>query len=159
MKTFWTVVIVIIVLAVVGYGGYRVYHHYTWRAAQTQSSVTQAPVAKAKPTAMMEEAVIKMASVDKLGTIVTDPKGMTLYTFANDKPGESTCTDACLKNWPPYVSKSERGKFPANVTVIKRSDGTLQYAWKGMPLYYYFKDTKPGDVAGNGVKGVWSVAK
>lgn len=159
MKTFWTVVIVILVLAVLGYGGYRIYHHYTWKATQTQPAVTQAPMAKAKPSAMMEEAVIKMASVDKLGTIVTDPKGMTLYTFANDKTGVSNCTGTCLQNWPPYVAKSDTGKFPTNVSVIKRSDGTLQYAWKGMPLYYYFSDKKPGDIAGNGIKGVWSVAK
>ena len=161
MKSIWTVVGVIVVLAVLGYGGYRLYHHYH-HAAPVATAMTKTQTMKTQPTTMMASpsSYIKMVAVNGFSKkIITDPKGMTLYTFANDKPAVSNCNGACAKIWPPYLAKAETGKLPANLTVIKRSDGTLQYAWKGMPLYYYVKDTKPGDVTGNGVKGVWAVAE
>ena len=159
MKALWTVVIVIVVIAVVGYGGYRVYHHYTWKPTPTPVAMTQTTM-KPKPTeAMMQAAVFKLGKDSKLGVIVTDPKGMTLYTFTKDKTGVSNCTGDCAQLWPPYIAKSQTGTGSASITVIKRSDGTMQYAWKGMPLYYYAQDTKAGDTSGNGVGGVWSVVK
>jgi predicted lipoprotein with Yx(FWY)xxD motif len=167
MKAFWTVVIVIIALAVVGYGGYRVYHHYTWKPTPTPAAMKQsntmkpAPsMAKSSASAMTgQNSVYKTASDPKLGTIMVDQKGMTLYTFTKDKPGVSNCSGGCLKAWPAYNAQSDKGTFPANITVIKRSDGRLQYAWKGMPLYYFSSDTKSGDVTGQGVGGVWNVVK
>lgn len=98
-------------------------------------------------------------SKDKVGMVMTDTKGMTLYTYAKDTPGMSNCTGQCLSNWPAYTAKSQTGNFPANISVIKRPDGTLQYAWKNKPLYYYFKDKDSGDAYGNGIGGVWSVVK
>lgn len=162
MKTFWIVVVVIIVIAVVGYGGYKVWHHMNaqQQAASMHQATVNKPVMKAKPSAMMTpNTVYKMAPSGSLGTILTDTKGMTLYTYAKDTSGVSNCSGACLKAWPAYVAPSQTGSFPANISVIKRSDGTLQYAWKGMPLYYFSGDKKTGDVNGNGVAGVWSVVK
>jgi len=160
MKTLWTIVGVIVVLAILGYGGYRLYHHYTYKPS-IAPAMTPTQTMKSKPTeAMMQETtVIKMTPSGKLGTIVTDSKGMTLYTYAKDTTGVSNCSGGCLKAWPAYAAPSQNVTVPANVTVIKRSDGTFQYAWKGMPLYYYISDTKAGDVTGNGVGGVWSVVK
>ncbi len=45
------------------------------------------------------------------------------------------------------------------MTVVKRTDGTLIYAYKGMPIYYYEKDQKAGDITGDGVGGVWHLVK
>jgi predicted lipoprotein with Yx(FWY)xxD motif len=70
-----------------------------------------------------------------------------------------TCHDAyCASIWPPYrpaAGESPRGDF----TVIKRDDGSPQWAYKGMPLYTYTKDIKTGDKNGDGVGGVWRVVK
>ena len=33
------------------------------------------------------------------------------------------------------------------------------WAYDGMPLYYWVKDKKPGDVTGDGVGSVWHVVK
>lgn len=157
MKAFWTVVIVIVVLAVLGYGGYRVWHHFTWKPAPAPAAMTQTTM-KPKPTAMMEQnSVYKSVSDPKLGKIMKDPKGMTLYTFSKDTTGVSNCSGQCATLWPAYSAPSEKGTFPANISVIKRSDGTFQYAWKGMPLYYYSKDKDTGDAYGKGVAGLWSV--
>jgi predicted lipoprotein with Yx(FWY)xxD motif len=49
--------------------------------------------------------------------------------------------------------------MPANITVIIRTDGTKQFAWNSMPLYYYSKDAKAGDLTGDGVGGVWHLVK
>ena len=166
MNTFGKVVIVIVVLAILGYGGYRIWHHYTWKnqaavqQAQQQTMMKPKPSEMAKPSAMMEKnSVFQMVSDKKLGTIMKDPKGMTLYTFAKDTAGVSNCSGACMTLWPPYSAKSATGTFPTNISVIKRSDGTFQYAWKGMPLYYYSKDKDSGDAYGNGVAALWSVVK
>ncbi len=44
--------------------------------------------------------------------------------------------------------------------MIKRDDGSMQWAYQGMPLYTFVKDTKAGDKTGDGVMdGAWKVAK
>lgn len=90
------------------------------------------------------------------GTVLTDAKGMTLYTFDKDSAGMSACYDQCAKAWPPMVA-------PATVSgdwsVVDRKDGIMQLAYKGQPLYLWVKDSKPGDVTGDGFKDVWHVAK
>jgi predicted lipoprotein with Yx(FWY)xxD motif/uncharacterized cupredoxin-like copper-binding protein len=96
-----------------------------------------------------------------LGSILADPKGMTLYMWANDTTkGESTCYDKCAQNWPPFTA-SEPLSLPFTVkgelTTIKRKDGTSQIAFNGIPLYYFVKDTEPGQTNGEGVGDVWFV--
>jgi predicted lipoprotein with Yx(FWY)xxD motif len=44
-------------------------------------------------------------------------------------------------------------------TVVKRDDGSSQWAYKGRPLYTWAKDTKPGDRTGDGVNNVWRLAR
>lgn len=89
----------------------------------------------------------------------TDHKGMTLYTFAKDSAGKSACNDKCAANWPPL--KAEAGdKSMGDWTVIKRDDGTMQWAYQGMPLYTFEMDKKAGDMTGDGkMDGAWKVAK
>ena len=126
------------------------------------SSYSNSSASATKPTnqpTQVQNGVYKIMSKDKLGMVMTDPKGMTLYTFAKDTTGVSNCTGKCLANWPAYTAPSQTGNLHMNISVITRPDGTLQYAWKGMPLYYFVKDGDSGDAYGNGVGGVWSVIK
>lgn len=90
--------------------------------------------------------------------MLTDDKGMTLYTFDKDGMGMSACTDACAQNWPPLMADMG-GKAMGDYSVIKRPDGSMQWAYKGKPLYLWSKDAKPGDTTGDGFKGVWHVAR
>jgi predicted lipoprotein with Yx(FWY)xxD motif len=53
----------------------------------------------------------------------------------------------------------EDAKPTGEFTVIVRDDGKKQWAFKGKPLYYWAKDTKPGDKTGDGFNKVWQVAK
>jgi predicted lipoprotein with Yx(FWY)xxD motif len=90
--------------------------------------------------------------------VLTDAKGMTLYIFDQDKDGMSACYDACATNWPPLLA--EAGAVADDeYGLTDRTDGTKQWTYKNMPLYLWIKDTKPGDMTGDGVKGVWHTAK
>ena len=94
-----------------------------------------------------------MMSTSKTGSFLTDVKGMALYTYSKDKTGVSNCTGKCLVNWPAYGPKTMPTTLPTDITVITRTDKSLQFAWKGMPLYYFVKDLKVGDMMGDGVGG------
>ena len=91
-------------------------------------------------------------------TALADGTMMTLYTFAKDMPGVSNCNDNCAKNWPPLTAAAD-AKPMGDWTIITRADGTKQWAYKGMPLYKWIKDGKPGDASGDGMgQGAWKVA-
>ena len=92
------------------------------------------------------------------GEVLTDAKGMTLYTFDKDAGGTSNCYDACAQKWPPLAAAADAavdGKY----TLVERKDGSKQWAYDGKPLYLWQNDKKPGDVTGDGVGGVWHIAK
>jgi predicted lipoprotein with Yx(FWY)xxD motif len=91
-------------------------------------------------------------------TVLADAKGMTLYTFAKDMAGMSHCAGPCAQNWPPLAAAAD-AKPIGDWTIVAREDGTKQWAYKGMPLYTWIKDTKPGDATGEGMAmGAWRVA-
>jgi predicted lipoprotein with Yx(FWY)xxD motif len=100
--------------------------------------------------------VIETASSANLGTFLTGPNGMTLYTHAGDSPTSSTCTGGCATAWPPLTT-SGQPTAGAGVTgqlgTLTRADGATQVTYSGLPLYYWQGDAKPGDVTGDGVNG------
>ena len=89
-----------------------------------------------------------------MGNVLADAKGMTLYTFDKDAMGKSNCNGECAEYWPP-AKASASDKPAGDLTIIKRDDGSLQWADSGKPLYTFAKDTKPGDVMGDKFKDVW----
>lgn len=90
--------------------------------------------------------------------VLADAKMMTLYTFAKDTAGVSNCYDNCAKNWPPLMAAAD-AKPMGDWTIVTRKDGGRQWAYKGMPLYTWIKDAKPGDTTGDGMgQGAWKIA-
>lgn len=104
---------------------------------------------------------IYMSKVDAIkGKYLVDFQGMTIYTFDKDTSGVSNCYNGCATTWPPYTSGSTaESNLPENITIVKRTDGSTQFAWKEMPLYHYVTDQKPGDITGDGVGEVWHIIK
>ena len=91
--------------------------------------------------------------------MLTNDKGMTLYTFAKDSKGKSACNGKCATNWPPLMAAAG-AKAEGKYSVITRADGSKQWAYKGKPLYASIKDKKPGDITGDGfLKGAWHLAR
>lgn len=111
----------------------------------------------AAATSAFAEAPVKAVDSSK-GKVLADEKGMTLYTFKNDKKDVSNCYDDCAKAWPPFMADG-KAKASGAYSIVDRKDGMKQWAKNGMPLYFFVKDTKAGDVAGDGVKGVWDAAR
>ena len=98
------------------------------------------------------------ARATAIGPVLTDTRGMTLYTYDADPAGRSKCYGLCAIAWPPATAAAAaqlRGAF----TLVRRADATQQWAYKGAPLYGFFRDAKPGDTAGDGDEGVWHVAR
>lgn len=126
-------------------------------AASTPS--TKASVkASAKATSVAQasdQATVKTASADKLGTILVDEKGRTLYLFEKDTSTKSTCDGACAKAWPPLLTtgkpKTDGSAQSKLIDTSKRSDGKTQVTYNGHPLYLYQGDSKPGDTNGQGL--------
>jgi predicted lipoprotein with Yx(FWY)xxD motif len=93
------------------------------------------------------------------GKVLTDAKGMTLYTFDKDAGGKSACNGPCATNWPPLMASAD-AKPASSYTVVARDDGSKQWAYKGKPLYTWKNDKKPGDITGDGfLNGAWHIAQ
>ena len=90
--------------------------------------------------------------------LFTDADGMTLYTFDNDTPGVSNCTGGCATAWPPLIGEAGMA-LPDGFSLITRSDGGQQIAYENEPLYLWMNDRAPGDTTGDGVNGVWHIAR
>ncbi|HYY17897.1 MAG TPA: hypothetical protein VE864_03580 [Streptosporangiaceae bacterium] len=97
----------------------------------------------------------------KIGKVLTDSKGDTLYVYSKDmRGGASTCTMSCAKEWPAVKGKPEAAmgvKFAGSLGSVKDMDGTTQATYDGYPLYTYAGDMAPGETSGNGAGGVWHV--
>jgi predicted lipoprotein with Yx(FWY)xxD motif len=96
---------------------------------------------------------VSVASVPKLGSVIVNSKGFTLYDFHKDKGTKSSCYGECAQVWPPLTTEGEpqpsNGASAAKLGTTKRTDGTTQVTYAGHPLYTYVADTKPGDAKGN----------
>jgi predicted lipoprotein with Yx(FWY)xxD motif len=91
----------------------------------------------------------------KLGRILVDSRGRTLYAFAKDKSGKSTCSGACATYWPPLISAgkahAQSGARASLLGRTKRQDGRWQVTYKRHPLYTFALDTKKGQTKGEGL--------
>jgi predicted lipoprotein with Yx(FWY)xxD motif len=104
----------------------------------------------------------KIAAVKdaKLGDIVVDPNGLTLYRFDKDtpKPSKTNCVAACITTWPPVVATFTpkiSGIDDKLIGFVKRPDGTQQITIAGWPVYRYSGDKASGETNGQGVGGQW----
>jgi predicted lipoprotein with Yx(FWY)xxD motif len=91
----------------------------------------------------------------KLGKILVDGKGQTLYLFEADKGKASTCDGGCASAWPPLATAGKpmagTGVSASKLGTTKRSDGTNEVTYNGHPLYTYAGDGVPGQTTGQGL--------
>jgi predicted lipoprotein with Yx(FWY)xxD motif len=126
--------------------------------------VVAAPVIAAPHHATTTRTPTLEVKSSRYGKILFDGAGRALYSFARDRAGGSVCSAACAKAWPPLLTAAKphvvTGGDPMLLGTIKRADGTLQVTYHGHPLYYFFKDTKPGQITCQNVSnfgGLWLV--
>ena len=134
------------------------------------SASTAASTASTKPAAAKSapSLVIGTYKTPEDGTLITGTNNRSLYVLKADEQStsahekSSTCNGACAAVWPPVLDTTTptvTGKANASlIGLTKRSDGTKQVTYNGLPLYYYAADTKAGQASGNHLKdsfGLW----
>lgn len=158
-KNWFLILVFLIVVLVLGYLGR---HKIKAMLGMTPAAAPMAQTTPQSSNAAAPSDNIYTTRTDATkGSYLADFQGMSLYVFDNDlASGKSTCYDACAQKWPAYSSgATAQGTFPANITVMTRTDGSKQFSWKGRPLYYYAPDQKAGDVLGDGIGGIWHLVK
>ena len=90
----------------------------------------------------------------KLGMILVNSRGHTLYLFAKDRKGTSACSGSCARFWPPLLSQSKPtagpGVKPSLIATTRRSNGSRQVTYNRHPLYTYALDKRVGQTSGEG---------
>jgi len=112
--------------------------------------------------------LVSLKSNATLGNYLADKNGLTLYFFSNDANGQNNCPGGCAVTWPAYsVSNLTADQLDAGLNLtdfnsISITGGGTQLTYKGWPLYTYSPSGMPeaaGQVSGDGVGGIWFVAK
>ena len=120
-------------------------------AGSLAAGVTSAVAASPSKGARVKVAV----AASKLGRILVDGRGRTLYLFEKDKNGRSTCSGACATYWPPLIASGRplagAGAKASLLGTTRRSDGRLQVTYRHHPLYTFVKDTTKGQTNGEGL--------
>jgi predicted lipoprotein with Yx(FWY)xxD motif len=104
------------------------------------------------------------AQPTSLGTILVTGKALTVYDFAGDTGSTSTCTGACIANWPfvpaPAALPASLPGVTGKLGTTVRSDGGHQLTIAGHPVYTFVGDSAPGQTNGQGKVlngGLWTV--
>jgi predicted lipoprotein with Yx(FWY)xxD motif len=131
--------------------------------ASSEKPTASSTSAAAKTTAASagSGAVVKTAANSTLETtVLTDAAGMTLYRLSGERAGKFICaTASCTQLWHPLAaSATSAPSGVASLGTVKRPDGSEQVTYKGMPLYTFAQDQRPGDAKGEGFKdvGTWN---
>jgi predicted lipoprotein with Yx(FWY)xxD motif len=113
------------------------------RVATLDTNLRDAPVPEA------------ISLVDENGKLkFCDDEGRSLYVSDLDPAGRSVCVGPCASQWPPVAAPQDAHQI-GDWTPIRRPDGSLQWAYKGKPVYTFNGDTAAGQTHGAGVGGVW----
>jgi predicted lipoprotein with Yx(FWY)xxD motif len=138
-----------IALAVAGCGGTSGGAHASGYGSLSQSKPAAAPAASGATT-------VRLAS-SKLGKILVDSNGDTVYLFQADTGTASTCSGACASVWPPLTTTGKPiagdGVSAAKLGTTMRSDGKTEVTYNGHPLYTFAGDSGPGQTTGEGNQG------
>jgi predicted lipoprotein with Yx(FWY)xxD motif len=131
----------------------------TVASSTTVAAVTTSVATTAATTTTSATAATVKLSDSKLGKILTDDAGRTLYLFTKDEKAKSNCTGTCAATWPVYAPATISAGTGIDATKLASFDnaGKKQLTIDGVPLYYYSGDTKAGDTTGQGFGGFWYV--
>ena len=95
---------------------------------------------------------------DAAAFVFVDHGGYTLYEFVGGKHSEAQkCALSSCKSWRPFAAP-QLAEAVGDFTVVDRTDGVRQWAYKNRLLYTYAEDLAPGYANGIGVDKRWSIA-
>jgi predicted lipoprotein with Yx(FWY)xxD motif len=125
--------------------------------SNTASSRTATPAGPTTTAAQKASGTTVAVASTKLGSILVDGDGRTLYAFTKDKGDQSACAGQCASNWPALTGRATAGTGvqASLLSTSMQANGDSQVTYGGRPLYYFAGDAKPGDTNGQGVGNVW----
>jgi predicted lipoprotein with Yx(FWY)xxD motif len=137
--------------------------------SSTSKKAADTTTTEAAPTTVAttaSAALVTTKSDAKLGTILADASGMTLYTLTSGGSAVA-CTGACASAWPPLELPSgvTTPTGAAGVTGLGSAPGpnsTMLVTHAGLPLYHFSGDKTPADANGEALSsfgGTWHVVK
>jgi predicted lipoprotein with Yx(FWY)xxD motif len=128
------------------------------QAASTQAAAPNTPVPVIPNTGSSSSGsgdTVMVADNPTLGNILVDSNGMTLYLFTKDNGTTTACTGTCAVNWPALTNALPTAGSGADASLLGSAPNTDQVTYNGHLLYTFAKDSKPGDVNGEGLLGAW----
>ena len=116
-----------------------------------------------EPTAGRPDITIAAPRVTvKIGNVagrqaLVDGTGRALYLFTRDRIDYSACPADCVDNWPALIgpARASPGVNPDRLGMFTRDDGAPQVTYFGSQLYYFAKDTRPGEANGQAIGRAW----
>ena len=126
-------------------------------ASPTPSSSPSSSASGSSSSAPAAADTVKTATIAGV-TVLTNSKGLTLYSFAPDTSTTSQCNGSCAVSWPPVQGPATAAGVTGTFSTITRSDGSTQATFDGHPLYTFVGDTAPGQAKGNDLNafgGLW----
>lgn len=88
----------------------------------------------------------------RTGHMLTNHKGFSVYSSDKDAPGKSNCTAKCLEDWSPVLAP-QTAKAKGEWSIVERSPGVRQWAFRDKPLYTYVQEKRGRSVTGSDVPG------
>jgi predicted lipoprotein with Yx(FWY)xxD motif len=132
--------------------------------SSSSTTKTTAP-AGSGTTAKTVNAVVTSANVPKVGTVVVDSQGKTVYTLTDSSGNAVACTGQCLTFWPPVIvvaPATATGSGGVTGVASVTATGGKQVTIKSLPVYTFSQDPGPGVANGEGITsfgGTWHVVK
>jgi predicted lipoprotein with Yx(FWY)xxD motif len=131
------------------------------------SALAQTSPATTAPATTVKASTLAIRVQDsKLGPVLADASGLTLYMYSPDRYNVSVCEGQCLAAWPPFMLPKGKTlsdiEIPSSLRrsklgVAMRENGTAQVTYDGWALYTWVRDSKAGDVTGQAVGNIWWV--
>jgi predicted lipoprotein with Yx(FWY)xxD motif len=126
-------------------------------AAMTLLAACGGSTGASTPSTAATGTKIAIATDAKLGQILVDSSGKTVYLFVADTGTASTCYTTCATIWPPVLTtgapQAGAGAQSSLLGTTARTDGTTEVTYAGHPLYYFVQDKAAGDTKGQGING------
>lgn len=87
-----------------------------------------------------------------IGRLLATDKNNSVYSFDQDTATSTACTNECLSKWQPVLAPG-LARAQGEWSILERSPGVKQWAFRDKPLYTYVLDQRSWGLRGTDVPG------